>query len=222
MLKTSSIRLNVLSWIISSARVRKTMSGTTAMTDARELALSSAMPPRAIGVALGQVGVRAPRSPASSSSTISSGSVPGATSDWTVSVGSRSRRQMSGWSWVYVEGRELAQRHRPPVRQRHRKVAQGRDRHGLSADRPGDDVDEVDVVANLGDRLAGHRGARAGRRPPCELRPSRRASSWSTRMCSSRAGSIQLKLTSRDVRARGDGLGEAHGDGAHLARSRVR
>ena len=48
MARTSSVRLKVLSWIISSASVRNTISGSTAITEARELALSSAMPPSAI------------------------------------------------------------------------------------------------------------------------------------------------------------------------------
>ena len=49
-----------------------------------------------------------------------------------------------------------------------------------------------------------------------ELSPRRRASSWSTRMRSSRAGSIQSKLMSRASPVRCHDLGEPQGDLAHL------
>ena len=49
-----------------------------------------------------------------------------------------------------------------------------------------------------------------------ELSPSRRASSWSMRMRTCRAGSIQSKLTFLASGIGGDDLGELEGDLAHL------
>ena len=54
--------------------------------------------PRCRSPAAGPAG--AARSPSSSPATTPAGSCPGATSAWTVSVGTRSRRQISGKSWA--------------------------------------------------------------------------------------------------------------------------
>ncbi len=50
------------------------------------------------------------------------------------------------------EGGEGAQRHRPPARHRHLQRRQRVERHAVLRPRPRDHVDQVDVVAQLGDR----------------------------------------------------------------------
>ena len=54
------------------------------------------------------------------------------------------------------ESRDLAERHRASVRERKLQRSQGRERDPLLVLGAGDDIDEIDVVAHLGDRRPGH------------------------------------------------------------------
>ena len=57
-----------------------------------------------------------------------------------------------------LEGSKLAEGHRLPAGQRHLQGAQSRKRHALFIRRTGDDIDQIDVVAHLGNGGAGYDG----------------------------------------------------------------
>ena len=139
-------------------------------------------------------GLARPRSLGASAVTTVSGSAPGLMLACTVRVGTRSRRQTTGYSCSYPNVANWLSGTVRPFGQRHLHCAQGRKRHPLLVRRPRHDVDQIDVVAHLCDRGTGYYCVEYAA-SDCELTPSRRASSWSTRMRTWRAGSIQSKLT---------------------------
>ena len=126
-----------------------------------------------------------------SASTTSSGSTPRLTSARTVSVGTRLRRQTSGYSWSSTNVANWLSGTIRPLGVGTCSELQGLERDPLLVGGARDDVDQVDVVAHLRHRRAGDRGVEDARPERAELTPSCRASSWSTRTRSCRAGSIQ-------------------------------
>ena len=59
------------------------------------------------------------------------------------------------WEFLLIfEGCKLAERNRLPARQRHLQVAQTVQRDPLLVGRARHDIDQIDIVANLGDRRA--------------------------------------------------------------------
>ena len=96
----------------------------------------------------------------------SAGSLPGITSAWTVRVGTRSRRQISGKSWVYSNDANWLSGTVRPLGSGTCRVGRVVSDDALLVGGAGEHVDEVDVVADLGHRRAGdHRVEHARPRP---------------------------------------------------------
>ena len=193
-LSTMNRRWKLCSWNISTVSMISSITGTTATTEACDLALSSTVPPTSRC-----------RSPAAG--VLASSSIAGVERG-DDGLRQRARRDVGLHGQgrhpvappdqrevlVVLERRELAERHRPPVRQRDlqgragcrarraaRRSRAPRRRRDRCRRGPGSPaLPEITVLSTLASA--------------CELRPSRRASSWSIRMRTSRAGSIQSKL----------------------------
>ena len=82
------------------------------------------------------------------------------------SVGTRSRRQTNGNSCSKSKRRDLAERHRASVRQRHLQGAQGRERDALLVGRARETIDQIDAVPHLRDRCARSPRCSSPRRAP--------------------------------------------------------
>ena len=143
--------------------------------------------------------------------------MPGATSACTVSVGTRSRRQISGVFLLVVEAwRTASSGTVRPLGSGDLQVAQRRERERAPRRRARDDVDEIDVVAHLRDRRAGDDGVELlGERLRAQAEQARLVLvDADAHAC---AGSIQSKLTLRVCGFGADDLRDAEGDLAHLA-----
>ena len=94
---TKASRRKLTSWNIMMTSISPIISGTTANTEPRETALSSYRPPVTTLYGLGSLAENSAILGVSSPTTVS-GITPGTTSARTVSVGTRSRRHISGSS----------------------------------------------------------------------------------------------------------------------------
>ena len=104
--------------------------GTAATTDVCALSLSSTLPPTLTWYPFGRLAFSAAIFGASDWTTVAA-CMPGARSACTVTVGSRSLRQTIGIFLAVLDGGDLAQRNGFPVRQRHLKRPDRRQRRAL-------------------------------------------------------------------------------------------
>ena len=108
-----------------------------------------------------------------------------------------------------------------PARQRHLQGAQGRKRHTLFIGRAGDDIDQIDVVAHLGNGGAGYDGIQnTGQCLRTEAEQARLILVDANAHLAAGLDPVKIDLLGFGIG--GDDLGKLESDLAHLDLRRVR